>query len=447
VLVTGGTGVIGGRVAGWLAGRGVPALVLASRSGPAAAGVPALAAELAAAGTTVTVAACDAGSRTQLAGLIGQIKADGQTTVGGQITAAGRPLAGVVHAAGIAQDTPLDQASTGELAAVLAAKAGGAAALDELTAGLDLDLFVLFSSAAATWGSGRQPAYAAANASLDALAQRRRARGLPATSVAWGLWGTGGGMASRENTARLSRHGLTTMDPGLAIHVLADAIDAAETQVTIADVDWARFMPTFTLRRPSPLLSDLPETSHAVSDGGPNATAAPDIMLIPTLAGLPSAEQDQILAGLVLAQTAAVLGHGSPETVNAARPFTDLGIGSLAAVELRNRLTAATGLKLPATLIYDYPTTSKLAEYLRAQLVLPDGPDTLARTEIARLEDVLSSLPADSPDGADVMTRLENMLSRWGFRREQMSAVADRDIETATPDEMFKLIEREFRKP
>ena len=154
--------------------------------GPAAAGVPALAAQVAAAGTTVQVTACDAASRAELAALVGQV------------TTAGR-LGGVVHAAGLAQDRALEQSSTGELAAVLAAKAGGARWLDELTAGLDLDLFVLFSSIAATWGSGGQPGYAAANAYLDALAERRRARGLVATSLAWGPWGAAG-WSSQEGT-------------------------------------------------------------------------------------------------------------------------------------------------------------------------------------------------------------------------------------------------------
>ena len=260
VLITGGTGAIGGRVARWLAGRGTPAVVLTSRSGPAAAGVPALAAQVAAAGTTVQVTACDAASRAELAGLVGQV------------TTAGR-LGGVVHAAGLAQDRTLEQSSTGELAAVLAAKAGGARWLDELTAGLDLDLFVLFSSIAATWGSGGQPGYAAANAHLDALAERRRARGLVATSLAWGPWG-GGGMAGQENVAQLRRRGIMPMAPAAAIQALAQAIDAGEHQLTIADVDWARFTPPFTLRRPSPLLAGLPEASQALAGREPGDTAA-----------------------------------------------------------------------------------------------------------------------------------------------------------------------------
>jgi acyl transferase domain-containing protein/NADPH:quinone reductase-like Zn-dependent oxidoreductase/NAD(P)-dependent dehydrogenase (short-subunit alcohol dehydrogenase family)/acyl carrier protein len=376
VLITGGTGAIGGRVARWLAGRGTPAVVLTSRSGPAAAGVPALAAQVAAAGTTVQVTACDAASRAELAGLVGQV------------TTAGR-LGGVVHAAGLAQDQTLEQSSTGELAAVLAAKVGGARWLDELTAGLDLDLFVLFSSIAATWGSGGQPGYAAANAHLDALAERRRARGLVATSLAWGPWG-GGGMAGQENVAQLRRRGIMPMAPAAAIQALAQAIDAGEHQLTIADVDWARFAPPFTLRRPSPLLAGLPEASQAlagpvVGDTEPGDTAAgASTPLSGQLAGLPLAEQDRVITDLVRAEAAAVLGHTSPEAVEATKAFKEAGFDSLTAIELCHRLGTAIGLNLPTTLLYDYPVPAALAAYLRAVLLgVPDPAAALAAAPAA----------------------------------------------------------------
>jgi NADP-dependent 3-hydroxy acid dehydrogenase YdfG len=172
VLVTGGTGAIGGRVARWAAGRGAPRVVLASRSGPAAAGAAGLAAALAAAGAGVLVAVCDAGDRAQLAGLVAWTGAGGP------------PLAAVMHAAGAAPVAGLQETSVAGLAAAAGAKVAGARYLDELTAGLPLEAFVLFSSAAATWGSGGQGGYAAANAFLDALVARRRARGLAGTSVA-----------------------------------------------------------------------------------------------------------------------------------------------------------------------------------------------------------------------------------------------------------------------
>ncbi len=358
VLITGGTGAIAGHVARWVAGRGAARMVLASRSGPAAPGAAALAAELAAAGARVEVTGCDMAERPQVAGLLARI------------TAGGLPLSSVLHAAGVIRFNALDQHTVADLAAGLAAKAAGAAHLDELTAGLDLDDFVLFSSAAATWGSGWEAGYAAANAFLDALAENRRGRGLPATSIAWGVWG-GGGMTDEAAARFLLRRGMALMDPQPAIRVLSQILEAAEGPViTVADVDWARFTPAFTVVRPSPLLSDLPEVRQALVDAaGVAATRAGDTTaLARQLAGLPLAEQDRVLVDLVRTEAAAVLGHDSPAALESNRAFSDLGFDSLTAVELRNRLSTATGLKLPATTLFDYPSPVAVAEFLRSQV-------------------------------------------------------------------------------
>ena len=253
VLVTGGTGAVGQRVARWLAGRGAPRIVLASRSGAAAPGVGALAAALAGSGAAAQVVACDAADRIQLAALLASI------------TASGPRLTAVMHAAGIGQATALAETSVPEMAEVLAAKAVAAAHLDELTADFELDKFVLFSSIAATWGSGLQPGYAAANAYLDVLAETRRGRGLAATSVAWGPWG-GGGMTDAEGGEQLQRRGLAVMDPDQLLTALGQVLDGGETTVTVADVDWARFAAPFTLRRPSPLIGSLPEVQQALAE-------------------------------------------------------------------------------------------------------------------------------------------------------------------------------------
>ncbi|HEY2240538.1 MAG TPA: type I polyketide synthase, partial [Streptosporangiaceae bacterium] len=368
VLVTGGTGAIGGHAARWAAGRGAPRVVLASRSGPAAPGVATLAADLAGAGAGVTVAVCDTGRRDDLAGLL--------TAIG----ESGPRLCGVVHAAGIEEFTPLAGADPDGLAAVLAAKAAGAAYLDELTSGHDLDVFALCSSIAATWGSGGQPGYAAANAYLDALAQGRRGRGLAGTAVAWGPW-AGGGMTGAQAADGLRRRGLGLLDPDLAIRVLAEVIDGGEDPLTVARVDWARFAETFTVRRPSPLLTAVPDAARALSEAAA-VPAAPGAgtELARQLSGQPAAEQIRTLTGLVRAEAAAVLGHPTAEAVEAGRAFSDLGFDSLTAVELRNRLHAATGLRLPATLIFDYPTPVALAARLRAELLgdQPEVPDVQA---------------------------------------------------------------------
>ena len=358
VLVTGGTGAVGGYVAWWAAGRGAPRVLLASRSGPAAAEVAALAAALAARGTGAEVIACDTADRAQLTGLLARIAAGGP------------PLTAVMHAAGTGSRAAIRDLTTNGLAEVVAAKAAGAAYLDELTAGLELEQFVLFSSAAATWGSGGQGGYAAANAFLDALAADRRARGLAGTSVAWGLWG-GGGMGGGAGGQQLQRRGLRVMDPALAVQALGQALDAGETQVTVADVDWARFAPAFTARRPSPLIAALPQVRQALAaDGGPApAAAGPLTSLARRLAGLPHAGRLATLTGVVRSEAAAVLGHPSAEAVPANRPFRDQGFDSLTAVELRNRLSTVTGLRLPATLIFDYPTPAATAAHLLAGLL------------------------------------------------------------------------------
>jgi candicidin polyketide synthase FscB len=359
VLVTGGTGAIGTWLGGWLAGQGAPRVVLTSRSGPGAPGAAALAAGLAAAGTTAVIAACDSAERSALAGLLNRIGEDG-----------GPPLRAVFHAAGAGVNGPLDGATVADLASVMAAKAAGAALLDELTADQELDAFVLFSSVAATWGSGHLHGYAAANAFLDAMAEHRANRGLAATSVAWGLW-DGGGMGQGEGGVQLQRLGLRVMDPGLAMGALGQVLDAGEHLVTVADVDWARFVPPFTLRRPSPLIEALPEVRQALTAAAAAGVPAgpADGELARRLAGLLRAGQERLLIDLVRTEAAAVLGHASGEVVEAGRAFKDMGFDSLTALELRNRLNTATGLHLPPTLVFDYPAPAALARHLRAELV------------------------------------------------------------------------------
>ncbi|MFB8101111.1 SDR family NAD(P)-dependent oxidoreductase, partial [[Kitasatospora] papulosa] len=217
VLVTGGTGALGAHVARWLAGAGAGHLVLTGRRGPDAPGAAELAGELRALGAEVTVAACDVSDRDALAALLDA-----------------HPPTAVFHTAGVPHSAALLDTGADSLAEVYAGKVAGALHLHELTRGLDLDAFVLYSSGAGVWGSGGQSAYGAANAALDALAERRRADGLPATSVAWGLWG-GGGMGDGEGAAYLLRRGVRPMDPRAALTELYRAVAAGEAQVTVTD--------------------------------------------------------------------------------------------------------------------------------------------------------------------------------------------------------------------
>ncbi|MFD9089183.1 type I polyketide synthase, partial [Streptomyces prasinus] len=354
VLVTGGTGALGADVARWLAGRGVPHLLLASRRGPDAPGADDLTAELTALGARVTVTACDVADRASLAALLAAVPAE-------------FPLTGVVHTAGVGEGGPLLETDEAELAEVIGGKVTGAALLDELTD--DVDLFVVFSSIAATWGSGGQGAYAAGNAFLDALVAARRARGLTGTAIAWGPWAEVGMATDDEVVEALRRRGLTALDRTLALRGLADAVDRDEAYVSIADVDWRRFAPAFLSGRPSPLLAELPEAAGTAGDaaGVPGAGTVSS-ELRDALAAAPEPEWPRLLLEAVRTHTARVLGHTGADTVEPRRAFRDVGFDSLTAVELRNVLTAETGLRLPATLVFDHPTPVALSEYLLGEL-------------------------------------------------------------------------------
>ena len=355
VLVTGGTGALGGHAARWLAGHGAGRVVLAGRSGPGAAGAAALAAGLAGAGARADVVACDVAVRAEAAGLVAW---------------AGPGLSGVVHTAGVLDDGVLDGLDAGRLASVMGAKAAGARWLDELTEGLELDAFVLFSSAASTFGGGGQGNYAAANAFLDGLAQSRRGRGLAGVSLAWGPW-AGGGIAQASDAVRqrLNRGPQVEMDPGLAVAILAQAAAGPDALLAVMDVDWSYFaaQPGTTgvpfLREITEIRNSVPAAGTVV-DTGPRSAGD----LAGRLAGLPRGEQTRLLAEIIQGEAAQVLGHDSGAAVDATRPFSDLGFDSLTTLEMRQRLSAATGLRLPATLLFDYPTPEALAAHLRTEL-------------------------------------------------------------------------------
>nr|AUO14848.1 Malonyl CoA-acyl carrier protein transacylase [Amycolatopsis sp.] len=356
VLVTGGTGALGRHVARWLARSGAEHLVLVSRRGAEAPGAAEFAAEL---GTRVTFAACDLADRDAVAALVDGIE----------------DVRAVVHTAGLPQATTIADTSPADFAEILAAKAAGADHLDELL-GDDLDAFVLFSSNAGVWGSAGQGAYAAANAHLDALAARRRAAGRKATAVAWGSWAGDGMAGSAEAKDHLRRRGLREMDPERAIAALQQALDADETFVAVADMDWARFAAGFTAARRRPLIEDLPEVTaeEVVTEVGTGLAEA--------VRGLGPREAAHHVLELVRAQAAAVLGHDSGAAVPADRAFRDLGFDSLTAVELRNRLTAATGVRLPSTVVFDHPHPRALAELLLREVsgaaAVTAGPVTAA---------------------------------------------------------------------
>ncbi|WFB10963.1 SDR family NAD(P)-dependent oxidoreductase [Streptomyces sp. LX-29] len=388
VLVTGATGGLGPHIARWLARSGAEHLVLTSRRGPEAAGATELADELVALGIRFSIVACDMTDRNAVA------------TLAERLADEGTPVRAVIHAAAYTELAALAETNVADFAAVVEAKARGAEYLDEIF-GSEVDAFVLFSSISGVWGSGNHAAYAAANAYLDALAERRRSRGLTATSVAWGIWDSGADRAEVLPEA-LRRQGLPFIEPELAFTALQQVLDHDETFIAVADVDWERFVPAFTMARPRPLLDGVPEARAAVESAdradlavtagagtGTGDAEAEGSALVRQLAALSEAERDSALAELVSTHAAAVLGHASAGAVTTDRAFRDLGFDSLTAVELRNRLQTAIGVRLPATMIFDHPTPQALVRYLA---------DTLLGSEADRAGAAPAPVPAATVD-------------------------------------------------
>ncbi|WP_329011218.1 SDR family NAD(P)-dependent oxidoreductase [Micromonospora rifamycinica] len=352
VLVTGGTGSLGAMITRHLVGRhGVRRLVLASRRGPAADGVAELVAELTAQGADVSAVACDVSDREQVAALVAEH----------------RPT-GVVHMAGVLDDGVIGALTPERLAGVFAPKVDAVRHLDELTRDADLDAFVVFSSAAALMGSAGQGNYAAANAFLDGVMANRRAAGLPGVSLAWGLWEQSTGLTahlSAVDQARMSRGGVLaiTPDEGTALFDLGLRAEQALLAPIKLDLKALRAQAATGTDVPH-LLRGLVRVSRRVA----RASAGDSGGLVRRLAGLTPEEQETILVGIVQAEATGVLGFSGPELAQGTRTFNEIGFDSLTAVELRNRLSAATGVKLPATLVFDYPTPVALARHLRTEL-------------------------------------------------------------------------------
>ncbi|PYC66969.1 3-ketoacyl-ACP reductase, partial [Micromonospora arborensis] len=341
VLITGGTGGLGAVVARHLVGRhGVRELLLVSRRGPQAPGVAELTAGLTAAGASVTVAACDVADRDALARLLAE-----------------HPPAAVVHAAGILDDGLVTALTPERVDAVAAPKADAAWHLHELTRDRDLAWFVLFSSAAAHVDGAGQGNYAAANATLDALAAHRRAAGLSAVSIGWGLWAGAGGMGDRLDATtlrRIARSGLPALDVADSLALFDAALTASAATVLPLRPDPAALRARADL--PALLRDLVPATPRPAR---PSATAPAE-----PWAGPAGPDRQRALLRLVRTHAAAVLGHDGPEAVDPDRPFSEAGFDSLAAVELRNRIGAATGATPAATVVFDYPTPRALAEHL-----------------------------------------------------------------------------------
>ncbi|MFE5592472.1 SDR family NAD(P)-dependent oxidoreductase [Streptomyces sp. NPDC056549] len=447
VLITGATGALGGLVARHLVTEhGARRLLLVSRRGPDAPGSEELAAELTGLGAEVTIAACDTADRDAVARLLGGVR-----------------LTAVVHAAGVLDDGVVTALAPERLDTVLAAKATAARHLHELTADQDLAAFVLFSSVMGVIGGAGQGNYAAANAYLDALAQHRSTRGLPAVSLAWGMWadtagrpGAAGmaGSLSEADRVRIARTGLAPIDRAEGLALFDAALRLESATLVPAPLDRAA-LGALGAQLPT-VLRDLAPAAPRPAQASP-AAAAPRATetLRDRLAALSAAEREELLLDLVRVQTAAVLGRSSASGIPADRPFKDMGCDSLTLVELRNRLQTAAGLRLPATFLFNYPTPLAVVAQLHTELAPAEtesatGSDGSASAPglvaLDRLEAALGELPDDTQDDvrAEIVQRLQALAARVPAQRSPADDDLSARVQSASVDELLAFIDTEL---
>ncbi|MGO4617490.1 type I polyketide synthase [Nocardia sp. 2YAB30] len=430
VLITGGTSGLGAVMARHLvAVHGVEHLLLVSRRGEAAAGVAELVAELTDMGAEIRVAACDVGDRTSVAAVLDSIGAE-------------HPLTAVIHSAGVVDDATLEKLTAEQIDRVLAPKVDGALHLDDLTRGHDLAAFIMFSSVASTLGAPGQGNYAAANSFLDGLAYARRAQGLPGLSVAWGPWHQETGMTGRlgrASLARLERLGLEVIGDDDGVTLLDAAIATDEPVAVCAEFD--KPMLAAHARAgllPEVLSSLVPERARRAARG-----VAAGGQLAGRLAAAREDQRDAVVLGFVREHAAAVLGHPSAAAIEPDAPFNELGIDSLGGVELRNRLAEATGMKLPSSLVFRYPTTTAVARYLRsrweatASVSMVDDPIVALRRLLA------TTSSADEKER--LIERIRSTLAEAVAERESPTRSVRVAVEAAaSADELFSLIDRQI---
>jgi len=431
VLVTGATGTLGGLVAEHLvAEHGIRHLVLTSRRGLAAPGAEDLRDRLVARGAAVDFIACDIADRDAVTGLLAGVPAE-------------HPLTAVVHTAGVLDDATITSLTADQLDRVLRPKVDAATTLHEATRDLDLAAFVLFSSTGGVFGAAGQGNYAAANAYLDALAQRRKATGLAATSVAWGLWVTEDGMGADLTEAdiqRMARAGVAPLTPSEGLALFDTALGHDLAGLVPINLDHAVLRSQAAAGTLAPLLRGLVKVP--VRRAAEAAVA--EVSLSARLAGLSGPDRDRAILDLVRQHAATVLGYESHTAVEPGRGFLELGFDSLTAVEFRNQITAATGLRLPATLIFDYPSPIALAQHLGTIVPTEDAVSTAGvHTELDRLATALGSVTPDDAERQVIAARLRGLLAELDSGAPDGDS-GDDDLGSATADELFDLLDNEL---
>jgi NADPH:quinone reductase-like Zn-dependent oxidoreductase/SAM-dependent methyltransferase len=383
-LITGGLGGLGLLTARQLVQSGARHLALMGRREPSEAVCKEIAA-LEAEGAAVVVIRGDVSSRTDVERVLKQISATMP------------PLRGVFHSAGALDDGALGQQTWARFDAVLSAKVDGARHLDELTAGAELDHFVLYSSIASMIGSPGQANHAAANAFLDALAHRRATLGRPGLSINWGAWSEIGAAAERGVDKRVADLGIGVIRPAEGMERLGQLMGQAAPQVGVVPAEWPVLLRRYGEGRPPPYFSELTPT---VRPEAVVAAPARQVDLLRELADAAPNRRAGIVLDLVRDQSAHVLDL-PPEQVDDRAPLSELGLDSLMAVELRNLLGASLGMSrpLPATLVFDYPTVTAITRYLVDEVLGFDGSDRAtpedSTTESAPSEGALVSALLD----------------------------------------------------
>jgi pimaricinolide synthase PimS1 len=428
VLITGGTSGFGATVARHLVtAHGVRHLLLASRRGGDAPGAPKLRGELEQLGAEeVRIEACDVADRGQLEELLGSIPRS-------------HPLGAVVHSAAVLDDGLLDSLDGQRLAQVMAPKADAAWHLHELTKGMGLSRFVLFSSVAGVLGGAAQANYAAANSFLDVLAAHRQAEGLAASSLAWGALGIESGLVTGVEVEELAerirlRLGLVPMPPERALSLLDAAGSLGDPVLAPVEFDWAGLRSRAKEGSVVPVLRDLLRVS-ARPEGKTGSLAE-------GLSRLPESERETFVLDLVRRHAAAVLGHASADAVEPGRAFQELGFDSLAAVELRNRLGASTGLRLPPTLVFDYPSAAAIAGHLLSE-ASPGGGDAEDAGEIA-FREALARTPMSRLREAGL---IEDLIEVIGFEGGSEKPLVESSIEQIDGMDAADLIELTLEDP
>ncbi|MEV6908284.1 SDR family NAD(P)-dependent oxidoreductase [Amycolatopsis sp. NPDC051071] len=402
VLITGGTGGLGALVARHLVvAYGVRELVLVSRRGLEAVGAKDLVSDLSGLGAQVDVVSGDIADREVVQDLFGRFR-----------------ITGVVHTAGIVDDGVVGSLTPERVEGVLKPKANAAWLLHEHAK--DVSAFVLFSSSAGLFGDAGQASYAAANSYLDALAVHRRAEGLAATSIQWGLWEQPSGITghlAEADLARIRRSGMTPLSNEQGLRLFDTAVSGDVPVVAAMNIDHA-------------VLAEY---------GGPFLAGFAAKTEEPAAEGLLRTVDDLLMA--VRTHAALTLGYPGTEPVEPEKAFKDLGFDSLTAIDLRNRLSTATGLKLPATLVFDYPTPRALAEALHRDMADDTDPAAKLLAEVDRLESALSAPAVTDADAARITSRLRAVLDRWTDTHDPKTGD---DLGDATADEIFDVIQREF---